>query len=108
MKAAGTDFWTDKTAARVRQKEWLAYQDGDAEAVMAVRIGWNDGHDPKDLLEQDLFAALIPGPGGETFLELQTARSGRRPTRSSSGRRTSGSSPCGWRRHSPRSSAAGR
>lgn len=71
-KVSGVNFWTDRTAARVRQLQWLAYQDGDAEAVMAVRLGWNDGHDPKDLLEQDLFAALIPGPDRETFLELQS------------------------------------
>lgn len=72
-KVSGVNFWSDTTTARVRQKEWLAYQDGDAEAVMAVRLGWADGHDPKDLLEQDLFAALIPGPGRETLLELQTS-----------------------------------
>ena len=40
---------------------------------MAVRLGWNDGHDPKDLLEQDVFAAVIPGPEQETFLEIQTS-----------------------------------
>jgi hypothetical protein len=71
-KVSGVNFWSDRTTARVRQKLWLAYHDGDAEAVMAVRLGWNDGHDPKDLLEQDLFAAVIPGPDRETFLELQT------------------------------------
>src|SRR5215207_1190591 len=71
-KVSGVNFWSDQTRARVRQKEWLAYQDGDAEAVMAVRLGWADGHDPKDLLEQDLFAAAAPGPDRETFLELQT------------------------------------
>src|SRR3954452_7896942 len=40
---------------------------------MAVRLGWFDGHDPKELLEQDLFAAVLPGPDGETFVEVQTA-----------------------------------
>src|SRR6478735_8537218 len=70
-KVSGVNFWSDTTPARVRQKQWLAYQDGDAEAVMAVRLGWTDGHDPKDLIEQDLFAAVIPGPDGETFLEIQ-------------------------------------
>ncbi len=70
-KVSGVNFWTDATPARVRQKQWLAYQDGEAEAVMAVRLGWYDGHDPKELLEQDLFAAVIPGPDGETFVELQ-------------------------------------
>jgi hypothetical protein len=71
-KVSGVNFWTDRTTARVRQKQWLAYQDGDAEAVMAVRLGWNDGHDPKDLLDQDVFAALIPGPGRETLVEIQS------------------------------------
>lgn len=71
-KVAGVNFWGDTGTARVRQKEWLAYHDGDAEAVMAVRLGWADGHDPRELLTQDLFAALIPGPGRETLVELQT------------------------------------
>lgn len=70
-KVSGVNFWGDNTPARVRQKEWLAYQDGEDEAVMAVRLGWFDGHDPKELLEQELFAAVIPGPDRETFLEVQ-------------------------------------
>ncbi|QDU20880.1 DUF6807 domain-containing protein [Urbifossiella limnaea] len=72
-KVAGVNFWGDTGTARIRQKEWLAYHDGDAEAVMAVRLGWADGHDPRELLTQDLFVALIPGPGRETLLELQTS-----------------------------------
>ncbi|MBN9519644.1 PmoA family protein [bacterium] len=71
-KVAGVNFWGDTGTARVRQKQWLAYDDGDTEAVMAVRLGWFDGHDPRELLTQDLFAAVIPGPGRETFVELQT------------------------------------
>jgi hypothetical protein len=71
-KVSGVNFWSDATPARVRQKQWLAYQEGADEAVMAVRLGWYDGHDPRELLEQDLFAAVIPGPGRETFVELQT------------------------------------
>lgn len=71
-KVSGVNFWSDTTTARVRQKQWLAYHDGDAEAVMAVRLGWTDGHDPKDLLEQDVFAAVIPGPERETLVEIQT------------------------------------
>lgn len=70
QKVQGADFWSDRTAARVRQKGWRCYQDGD-EAVMAVLLGWADGHDPKDLLEQELIAAVRPGPDGETFVELQ-------------------------------------
>jgi len=70
-KVSGVNFWSDITTARIRQKQWLAYQDGD-EAIMAVRLGWYDGHDPKELLEQDVFAAVIPGPERETFVEIQT------------------------------------
>jgi hypothetical protein len=70
-KVVGVNFWGDNTPARVRQKGWLCYQDGDAEAAMAVLLGWNDGHDPRDLLEQELVAGVRPGPDGETFVELQ-------------------------------------
>lgn len=70
-KVLGIDFWSDTTAARIRQKSWLHYQDGDAEAVMAVQLGWYDGHDPRELLEQEVVAALRPGAEGEVFLELQ-------------------------------------
>ena len=71
QKVTGVDFWIDNSPARVIQRQWLAYQDGDDEAVMAVRLGWNDGHDPKDLLEQDLFAAVRLGPDESTLLEIQ-------------------------------------
>jgi Family of unknown function (DUF6807) len=70
-KVLGIDFWSDNTKARIRQKEWLAYQDADEEATMACRLGWYDGHDPKELLEQELVAGVRPGPDGETLVELQ-------------------------------------
>jgi len=70
-KVLGIDFWSDSTAARIRQKHWLCYQDGDHEAAMAVALGWYDGHDPQELLEQELVAAVRPGAEGETCLELQ-------------------------------------
>ncbi len=72
-KVVGIDFWGNNSPARIRQKEWLAYHDGDDEAVMAVRLGWFDGHDPKELLEQDLVAAVRPLEDGETLVELQAA-----------------------------------
>src|SRR5262249_51606129 len=63
--------WGDRTPARVRQKTWLCYHDADDEAAMAVSLGWYDGHDPRELLEQELVAGVRPGPDGETFVELQ-------------------------------------
>lgn len=71
-KVLGINFWGDQTIARIRQREWLAYEDGDDECRMAVKLGWFDGHDPKELLEQELIAAVRPGRDGETFLELQS------------------------------------
>lgn len=71
-KVLGIDFWSDNAAARIRQKQWLCYQDGDDEAAMAVSLGWYDGHDPQELLEQELIAAVRPGGEGETFVELQS------------------------------------
>jgi hypothetical protein len=70
-KVLGIDFWSDRTAARVRQKQWLAYQDGDDEAVMAVLLGWYDGHDPKELLAQELIVSIRPIEN-ETLVELQS------------------------------------
>lgn len=71
-KVLGVNFWSDETAARIRQQTWLAYEDGDDECRMAVRLGWYDGHDPAPLLEQELVAAVRPGPDGETLLEVQS------------------------------------
>jgi hypothetical protein len=69
-KVLGIDFWGDRTPARIRQRTWLCYQDGD-EAAMAVLLGWYDGHDPREVLVQEVVAGVRPGPDGETFVELQ-------------------------------------
>src|SRR5262249_27206243 len=57
-KVLGIDFWSDRTPARIRRKQWLCYHDSDAEAAMAVTLGWFDGHDPKELMEQQLIAGV--------------------------------------------------
>jgi hypothetical protein len=73
---AGQSFWADTGKTHIRQKRWLAYQDGDAEAAMAVLIGWS-GEGGKELLEQELIAAVSDGQDGhltwpgETLVELQ-------------------------------------
>ncbi|MBW3540682.1 MAG: PmoA family protein [Planctomycetes bacterium] len=71
-KVLGVDFWSDRTEARIRQKHWLVFEDGDDQAVLAVRLGWYDGHDPQELLEQDAIAVVRPGNEGETLVELHT------------------------------------
>jgi len=70
-KVLGIDFWSDRTEARIRQQHWFAYRDGDDEAVMAVMLGWYDGHNPKELLRQELVAAVRPLEGSEWELEVQ-------------------------------------
>lgn len=77
-KVLGIDFWANNLPPRIRQKEWLAYVDSDEEAAMVVKLGWYDGHDPKELLEQELVVSVRPGgPAGsatakETLMELQS------------------------------------
>ena len=36
-KVSGVNFWSDNTAARVRQKEWLVYHDGDDDRIELSR-----------------------------------------------------------------------
>ncbi len=67
----GHSFWSYNGKGRMRQKHWLRYRDGDSEALMATLVGW---YDPEgtELVEQELVAALIPGPEGEVFVEFQS------------------------------------
>lgn len=66
----GHSFWTESTKARIRQKHWLAIQDGDEEAVYSARLGWFDP-DGIELLEQDMISALRPLANSEYELEIQ-------------------------------------
>lgn len=72
----GFNFWADPRHAKqpgtVRQKHWLAYEEGDTEAIMAAQLGWYDDKG-KELMEQDLVAALIPLANGEHALEIQVS-----------------------------------
>ena len=70
-KVDGENFWADTSKARIRQKMWMAYADGDEEATMATSAGWYSS-EGKEILEQELVASVKPGPKGETFLELQS------------------------------------
>lgn len=67
---AGVDFWSDGTGSQVLQKFWYCYRDGNDEAVMASVTGWYDDSD-RELMEQDVVAALIPMERGEHAFELQ-------------------------------------
>ncbi len=71
-KLLGIDFWSDNTDARIRQKEWLVFEEGDERGILATRLGWYDGHEPKELLDQIVIAVFRPAGDGETLLELQS------------------------------------
>lgn len=73
-KVNGLDFWANGKGTQIRQKMWYAYEDGDAEAIMASASGWFDA-DGNEVMEQEIVAALIPMPGGEHALEIQITMS---------------------------------
>lgn len=71
-KVLGIDFWANTSPATIQQKEWLIYEDGEEQAILATLLTWHDGHEPEPLLEQQVIAVVRPGLGkGETLLELQ-------------------------------------
>lgn len=71
-KVLGINFWSNTSPAQIRQKSWLVYEDGDEHARIAVRLGWYDGHDPAELIEQDVFITLLPLENRELLLDIQT------------------------------------
>ncbi len=68
----GNDFWSEQMPARIRQLQWLCYEDGDEEARMAVKLAWFDGHDSRALVEQQVVVVIRPADVGETLVEIQT------------------------------------
>jgi Methane oxygenase PmoA len=69
----GVNFWGNTGDGRIRQQEWLCYEDRDEYALMAVRLGWSGGKPERLLLEHTLIAIARPGDDGEHTLELQSA-----------------------------------
>lgn len=69
-KVEGVDFWSENTKARIRQKHWLAYEDGNAESILAASLGWYD-EAGAELVDHELIAASSPDGVGGQFLEIQ-------------------------------------
>lgn len=69
----GIDFWGDQSDARIRQHQWLAYEDSDADARMGVELGWYDGHNPEPLIRQQMIASVSLAEDGGLLLEVQTS-----------------------------------
>ncbi len=70
----GMSFWTESTPTEIRQKQWLAYEDGEEECRMATGLGWYDGHEPTSLIDQEVVISVRPGEdsGDETLIEIQS------------------------------------
>lgn len=68
---AGMDFWGEGGKSRIRQERWLAYDDRDGYAAMAVELGWY-GPDGQKLIQHELVAAVTPLPQQELLIELQS------------------------------------
>lgn len=66
----GLNFWGNGTGTTIRQRQWLAYTDGDEEATMACLLDWLDP-DGQAIMQQELVAAIVPLDDGEFALELQ-------------------------------------
>ena len=64
------DFWSENGGTKIRQKFWYRYQDGNVESVMASCLGWFDS-DNRELMEQDVVAALRPVGKSDYVLEIQ-------------------------------------
>lgn len=72
-KVLGINFWGDGHGTQIRQTQWMAYDDGDAEARMAVQLEWFDGHDPQPLIRQQLIVAVGPAAENGLCFEIQTS-----------------------------------
>lgn len=66
----GIDFWSNQSPARISQKHWYCYGDGDRDATIAVRLGWYDGKGV-EVMDSDVIASLRPLDAGEYTLEIQ-------------------------------------
>ncbi|MDA9857618.1 PmoA family protein [Rubripirellula sp.] len=69
----GIDFWSDESEARIRQHQWLAYEDSDEAARLAVELGWYDGHNPEPLIKQQMIASVSLADDDGLLLEIQTS-----------------------------------
>ena len=68
----GMDFWAEGKDNQILQTQWLAYDDGEEYAAMAVQTEFHAGHDPQPILQQRVVAVIRPLEHGQYTLELQT------------------------------------
>ena len=66
------DFWAEGKGNQIVQTQWLAYEDGNDYAAMAVQTEFHAGHDPQPIIQQQIIAIIRPREQGQYTLELQT------------------------------------
>lgn len=66
------DFWAEGKNNHILQTQWLAYEDSDDYAAMAVLTEFHAGHDPNPIIEQQVVAVIRPLEAGQYTIELQT------------------------------------
>ncbi len=72
-KVTGVDFWANNKPPRIRQLNWLLQHESDDAAIFGAELAWYDGHDPSELLRQQMFCGVSPGAqSGEVLVEIQT------------------------------------
>ncbi len=64
-KVDGLDFWGNGHQSEIRQKQWLCFQDGSSEGIMAVLLGWYAA-DGRELMEQQVVAGIMPVEDGQS------------------------------------------
>ena len=69
---SGVNFWAEDGDGRIRQSEWLVYEDGEDSARMGVKLHWHDGHDATPLLTQDVITTFTPRKDGEYTITIQS------------------------------------
>ena len=67
----GFNFWSNQSKVSVRQNNWLAYEEGEDEAIMAISLGWYDDKEG-EIMRQELVAGFKPMEKDEYLLELQS------------------------------------
>lgn len=71
-KVFGHNFWGDGTGTKIKQSQWLAIEESNDSARLAIELDWLDGHDPTPLMKQTMIAEIKPIENKNWSLELQS------------------------------------
>lgn len=71
-KVFGHNFWGEGTGTKIKQTRWIAIEESDDSARLAIELEWLDGHDPRPLMNQVMIAEIKPVENKNWSLELQS------------------------------------